>query len=278
MTEPAAFWYDGSLFTGDTAEATSVPLDGVGLRFGATVFTTLRVYHQDLDHPLTQWQGHCDRLRRSLERFDWPLPDWPAVRSGCQHLKAHFPILRVTLFPDGREWITGRSLPPQLAAQQQTGVRCWVAPSDYARSLPMHKTGNYLACYLAQQQAQRHGADEAILTGAQGNWLETATGNLWGWAEGQWWTPTDSQCLPGLMREQLIQTLTNGGQPPNGYVWTPERVEDFEAIAYSNCAVELLPVHTIFSGTTTLEYNPKHASIQALQRQIAKISSAEMGS
>ena len=273
-----ASWYDGSLFMADTASAASVPLDDVGLRFGATVFTTLRVYHQDLDHPLTQWQEHCNRLRRSIEEFGWAPPDWQAVRAGCQHLKAHFLILRVTVFPDGREWIAGRSLPPRLAAQRQTGIRCWVASPDYARSLPTHKTGNYLACYLARQQAQRHGADEAILTGVQGNWLETATGNLWGWAKGQWWTPMSSQCLPGLMRERLIQTLAGSGQLPVGYAWTPERVEGFEAIAYSNCAVELLPVHTIFSGTTTLEYNPKHASIRALQRQIAKMSSAEMGS
>ena len=268
-----AFWYNGSLFAENTADAVSVPLDNAGLRFGATVFTTLRVYDQDLDHPLTQWQGHCDRLRRSMEQFNWALPDWQAIRSGCQHLKARFPILRVTLFPDGREWITGRFLPPQLAAQQQTGICCWVASPDYARSLPTHKTGNYLACYLARQQAQRHGADEAILTSSQGSWLETSTGNLWGWAKGQWWTPMGPQYLPGLMRERLIQLLASNGQPLASHAWTPERVKGFEAIAYSNCAVELLPIHTILNGATTLEYNPKHASIQALQSQIAKLSS-----
>ncbi len=264
-----AFWYDGRFFAEETA---SLPLDNAGLRFGATVFTTLRVYGQDLDHPLTQWQGHCDRLLHSTQQFAWSPPDWQAIRSGCEQLKARCPILRITLFPDGREWITGRSLPPQLAAQQQTGVSCQVASPDYARSLPMHKTGNYLACQLARQQAQRHGADEAILTSPQGDWLETSTGNLWGWAAGQWWTPMGSQCLPGLMRGRLIQLLVSGGQRPVSHAWTPKRVEDFEAIAYSNCAVELVPVHTIFDGATTLEYNPQHASIQALQGQIAKIS------
>lgn len=268
----AAFWYDGVFFAEDTADLAAVPLDNAGLRFGATVFTTLRVYDQDLDHPLTQWQGHCDRLHHSIQHFDWSPPDWPRIRSGCQQLKDRHSILRITLFPDGREWITGRSLPPDLAAQQQTGVRCWVAPPDYARSLPAHKTGNYLACWLARQQAQRHGADEAILSGAQGDWLETSTGNLWGWAEGQWWTPMGSQCLPGLMRGRLIRLLASLGQPLAGKPWTPKTVEGFEAIAYSNCAVELLPVHTIASGTSTLEYNPNHVSIRTLQTHLANIS------
>ena len=46
----------------------------------------------------------------------------------------------------------------------------------------MHKTGNYLACWLAKNAgAKKVGAQEAILTSDQGEWLETSTGNLWGW-------------------------------------------------------------------------------------------------
>ena len=100
----------------------SVPLDNEGLRFGATVFTTLRVYGDSLHHPLTQWQAHCDRLTHSIEQFNWTLPDWSAIYSGCQRLKSGYPILRITIFPNGREWIVGRSLPPQLTQNQQTGV------------------------------------------------------------------------------------------------------------------------------------------------------------
>ncbi len=267
------FWYGGDLFEENALSDTQLfPLDGAGLRFGATVFTTLRVYGENLHYPLTQWQGHCDRLTRSIQQFGWTSPHWPSVYQGCQQLKSRYPILRITLFPDGREWITGRALPPQLTAQQQTGVTCWVAPPDYARSLPAHKTGNYLACWLAQQQAQRHGARDAILTSAQGDWLETTTGNLWGWAKGQWWTPIGNQCLPGLMRTQLIQVLAAAGQSVSCQLWTPEQVMGFEAIAYSNCAVQLLPIHTILNGATTLEYNSQHASIKALQERLADLA------
>lgn len=281
-----AFWYDGDLFddesvaAGDASARQSVsraggqsvsqkvPLDNVGLRFGATVFTTLRVYGGDLNHPFTQWQGHCDRLKQSFQKFGWFAPNWSAIQQGCQQLQRQYPLLRVTLFPDGREWITGRDLPSQLAIQQQQGVACWVAPADYARSLPTHKTGNYLACWLARQQAQTQGAHEAILTNRQGDWLETSTGNLWGWAHGQWWTPRGDQCLPGIMQARLQRLLAAAGQRVSCVAWSNLQLVDFEAIAYSNCAVEFLPIHTILDGTTKLEYNPQHASIKALQKQL----------
>lgn len=280
------FWYSGHLFKENASdEATGAhstplnplpldrpPLDSEGLRFGATVFTTMRVYGKNLNHPLTQWQGHCDRLTQSICAFNWSDPDWSAVYEGCQQLKADYPVLRITLFPDGREWITGRSLPPQLAQQQRRGVVCWVAPPDYARSLPLHKTGNYLACWLARQQAQRHGAREAILTNSQGDWLETTTGNLWGWAEGQWWTPPPDRCLPGLMRERLRQVLAGARQTVRFEPWTADRVERFEAITYSNCVVELLAIHTIMNRATTLEYDPSHPSLSALHRLLAGVS------
>lgn len=263
------FWDNGQVFDGHHL---TVPVDDAGLRFGATVFTTLRVYGHDLHHPLTQWQGHCDRLKTSLQTFGWKTPNWFAVHQGCQQLKRQYPILRITLFPNGREWITGRPLPPALAHHQQAGVACWVAPASYARSLPTHKTGNYLACWLARQQAQQQGAHDAILTNAQGDWLETSTGNLWGWREGQWWTPKGEHCLPGLMQRRLQQLLRENGHPVSCLPWRQWQVTAFDAIAYSNCVVGLLPIHTILNGATKLEYDPQHASIQALQRQLSELA------
>lgn len=269
-----AFWYDGDLLEeSDAAPHSSqqqIPLDNAGLRFGATVFTTLRVYQGDLHHPLTQWQGHCDRLNQSLQQFGWSIPNWTAIYRGCQQLKDDYAVLRVTLFPDGREWITGRPLPPHLTAQQQTGISCWVASPDYARSLPTHKTGNYLACWLARQQAQSQGAHEAILTNPQGEWLETSTGNLWVWAHNQWWTPRNTQCLPGLMQRWLSKKIAAADQQLCYLPLPATQLPNFEAVAYSNCVVGLLPIHTILNGAIKLEYNPQHVSIQMLQSHIAR--------
>ncbi len=267
----APFWYDGRLFDGDDIESAKLPFDTVGLRFGASVFTTLRVHDQDLAHPMTMWQGHCDRLTQSLRYFNWTQPDWTSLYKGAKQLEAHYPVLRLTIFPDGKTWISGRDLPPQLSQQQSEGITGWLAPSEYSRSFPTHKTGNYLACWHARQQTQRYGAQEAILQNGS-EWLETATGNLWGYGQGQWWTPLQKQCLPGLMREYLRSLLNAAGQEVKGVSWTRNVIEGLDAIAYSNCVVGLLPIHTILDRDTKLRYNVQNASLKALQQQLAGLT------
>jgi branched-subunit amino acid aminotransferase/4-amino-4-deoxychorismate lyase len=74
------YWYAGQLVAGDTL---TLSINDPGLLFGATVFTTLRIYENDLDHPWTAWASHCQRLTRSLQAFHWPEPDWARVRQGA---------------------------------------------------------------------------------------------------------------------------------------------------------------------------------------------------
>ena len=258
-----AFWYDGDLVDGRNLE---LAIDDPALIYGATVFTTLRVY-QSLDHPLTQWTEHLNRLRSSLEAFHWLQPDWERTRQGAGLLAEQFPVLRIVIFPDGREWITGRFLPPDLAQRQQTGIVAWVAEAQWQRSLPHHKTGNYLAPWLALQQAQRSGAQEAILTDKTGNWLETSTGNLWGWRNGSWHTPPlAAGILPGILRNQLIHKLKWQNEEVIEKPWNAELIETFAAIAYTNCVIEVIPIHTILRDADSRLYDPAHQSFQKLKR------------
>ncbi|MFK8182199.1 MAG: aminotransferase class IV [Phormidesmis sp.] len=269
--DKALSWHDGQLFNAKL-QPSHPPHDDLALKFGATVFTTLRVHNQNLDHELTQWLAHCDRLAYSIQTFGWTIPDWENIREGCEQLKKNYPILRITVFPDGREWITGRSLPKNLLQKTEKGITGWLAPPTYARSLPTHKTGNYLACWLARNEAYRQGADEAILTNAQGDWLETSTGNLWGWGNGQWWTPLDHRCLSGIMGNTLRKILVKAGQPVNLQSWHAMQPQHFEAIAYSNCVVGILPIHTIIHGNTKLEYDSQHERIKSLQSQVSQLT------
>ena len=254
------FWHNGNLIAGKTLE---LAIDDPGLLYGATVFTTLRVYDGNLEHPKTNWLAHLRRLSSSLQSFDWQMPNWERVRQGAEILKQHYPVLRITIFPDGREWITGRNLPADLTERQKYGIAAWVAErGEWARSrsvasavsLPSNKTGNYLSPWLALQQAQKHGAKEAILVDASGNWLETSTGNLWGWRDGRWWTPpVAAGILPGLMREQLINRLHSQNEKVGEEPWTPDFVAGLEALAYSNSVVEIVPIQTIISSSTAGE-------------------------
>lgn len=258
------YWYNGALI-----ETNRIDLDiqDPGLLYGATVFTTVRVYRKSLDHPLTHWQDHLERLRSSLQAFDWPLPDWNQLRKGAETLALSFPVLRIALFPDAREWIVGRSLPDDLPQIQQKGILGWVADSPrYTRAIADRKTGNYLPAWLAGQTARKKGAREAILVDRSGNWLETATGNLWGWKEDCWYTPAlESGILPGIARAGLLQWLHEHSIPVRENRWTPDFISGLSALAYSNSVVEIVPFDRVLTDSSSLTFDPSHPAIDRLR-------------
>lgn len=260
-------WYNGAPLVGKTLP---IPLDDPALRYGATVFTTLRVYDR-LDHPGTAWAAHCDRLHQSIQTFDWVEPNWARLKQGASLIAQQYPVLRLTLFPDGREWITGRALPNDLAQRQTEGITAWVdAAGDYGRSLPTYKTGNYLGCWLARQTAQRKGAQEAILTHPQNGWLETSTGNLWGWGDGQWHTPPlKAGILPGIARSQIVDFQTAIGSPVNEQPWTPTLISQLTHLFYTNSVVEAAPIRRILRIPTAVDYNPDQTLLQYLRQIVS---------
>ncbi len=257
------YWYDGQLINSGTLE---LAIDDPGLLYGATVFTTLRVYDNSLDSKLTQWGAHCDRLKFSLQHFGWSIPDEGRLRQGAELIMKQFPVLRITIFPDGREWITGRQLPPDLKQKQARGIVASLAIPELQRCLPTHKTGNYLSPWLAKMNAEKLNAQEAILVDPGGNWLETSTGNLWGWGYGCWWTPPlTAGILPGIMRSQIFHWLVSQQQQVREEPWTRELVQGLSAIAYSNSMIEIIPIHTVIHPWGSLKYNSEHSILQLLR-------------
>lgn len=257
------FWYDGNLVSGSTI---TLEISDPGWLYGATVFTTLRVYGNALQHPLTRWKAHQQRLQHSIAIFGWQPPDWQRLYQGALTLIPHYPVLRITLFPDGRELITGRFLPPDLEQRQQQGITAWVAHTpEFRRSLPNHKTGNYLGAWLALQSAQAQHAQEAILVDDCGTWLETSTGNLWGWKSGCWWTPPLGGILPGIGRSHLIEFLRRQNQTVIEQPWTSEFPPTLETLAYTNSVVELIPIHTVICASRQLLYSTHHPSLAILR-------------
>jgi 4-amino-4-deoxychorismate lyase len=252
------YWY-----CGESIESPTIALDisDPGLLYGATVFTTLRTDALDI------YELHCDRLRLSIEDLGWYQPNWARVRSGVQFLSSVFPVLRITIFPDGKELITGRALPPNLATWQTEGVTVMIADSKFTRSLPQHKTGNYLAPWLALQQARNSNIQEAIITNDRGDWLETTTGNLWGYRDDCWYTPPLSAgILPGIARSQIIDRLKQANKPLAEIEWTAEWVKDLDSIGYSNSVIHLIPINTVLTPVGKLEYGARHPSIKWLAR------------
>jgi 4-amino-4-deoxychorismate lyase len=249
------YWYCGESIDSQTI---ALNISDPGLLYGATVFTTLRT-DSGLDPLGDSIDLHYDRLRSSIEDLGWIQPDWLRVRSGVDRLVQLFPVLRITIFPDGRELITGRELPPNLATWQTAGVTAIIADRKFTRSLPQHKTGNYLAPWLALQRARNQNIQEAILTDERGNWLETTTGNLWGYCNGCWYTPPlTAGILPGIARSQIMNLLQRENKLVVEIDWDPEWVKELDSIGYSNSVIHLIPINTVLTPVGTLEYEAKN--------------------
>ncbi|MEM7757863.1 MAG: aminotransferase class IV [Cyanobacteria bacterium P01_A01_bin.40] len=248
------FWYDGQQID---SEKIVININDPGLCFGATVFSTMRVYEKSLAHPLTSWQAHCDRLKTTIQAFNWQQPNWQQLQQGAELLATKFSVLRLTIFDNGREWIKGRSLPIDLHQRQREGITAWVAQdSRYTRELPQYKTGNYLAAYLARNQALSLDTQEAILIDTQGNWLETSTGNLWGWKQGCWYTPhLDSGILPGIARSRWQQFFQAHEYEVRENIWTADFVQSLESLAYSNCVIDFVPIKTVIDAENQTNYS-----------------------
>ncbi len=239
------YWWTGQLHFGNTLE---LSLDDPAFLYGATVFTTLRVYQQNPRQPLTALEAHLKRLEIQVDALGWKAPSWEQVNLAVHTLAPNYPVLRITLFPDGRELVTGRALPLDLAQKQQTGVV--LLAIEGGRSWPHLKTGNYLVSFQAWKQAEAHGAQEAILM-EEGTWLETSRGNLWAWDGSQYLTPPEEGCLAGIFRQQLLSALASLAIPHAVVPFTPERQRSFQAVGYSNSVVELLPVRGIIEAESS---------------------------
>jgi 4-amino-4-deoxychorismate lyase len=258
------YWYAGAWCVGDQI---SLSVTEPGFLFGATIFTTLRVVNHRLDHPNSHWRRHGNRLRQTIAHLGWTEPNWLRVAAGATRVAMDYPVVRITLFSDGRELILGRPLPQDLAQKQQQGVAAWVAEDPlFQRPLADFKTGNYLGAWQALQRAIAQGAGEAILINTEGDWLETATGNLWGFAAGRWYTPPIGGILPGVMRSHLLGLLQQCGETVREQPWNGELLQRFEAIAYSNSVVGVIPLTKILGTHDIYPSKADHPEIRRLQK------------
>jgi len=96
---------------------------------------------------------------------------------------------------------------PELRPVQLT-VQRW--PS--APPLAGHKTLARLAWDLARERAQEKGNDDVLLIDSEDNLLETSVANVWVLKDGVVRTPrAPDRCLPGVMREWLLEHLSPAG-------------------------------------------------------------------
>jgi branched-subunit amino acid aminotransferase/4-amino-4-deoxychorismate lyase len=246
--------------------------DDEGVLRGRAVFETLRVYDGT---PFRQAE-HLARLAASASRVDLPKPDaaaFAAAAADAISASGERDLVLRFLWTAGREgaaspagFALASSLPPGLEELRARGLR--VAVIEWAPgALAGAKSTSYAANMGAQAEAQRRGADDALLVDPSGVVLEAPTANVW-WRDGErLLTPTLEQpILAGITRAVLVELAPSAGYEVEEGVFSLERLAAADEVFLSSSVREVMAV-TAIDGAPVGSGAPGPAA-QALERAL----------
>jgi len=108
---------------------------------------------------------------------------------------------------------------------------------------PAVKTGNYLNNILAKMEAQKIGAEDAIMVNPWGQLTEATTSNIFFVKNGCIHTPeTDCGILSGITREKIIQLAHENGIAIEEGKWLGDELINVDEIFLSGTVKKIMPV------------------------------------
>jgi branched-chain amino acid aminotransferase len=143
-----------------------------------------------------------------------------------------------------------RWAPPLGEDGQKNGVRAVV--SSLIRGHPNHAmskakiVGGYVNSVLAQREAQRVGAQEAILLDSEGRVAEGTADNIFIVYQGTLMTPSlDSPILAGITRDSVLTLAREAGMPIVERAFTRDMLYTASEVFLTGTAIEMTPVREI---------------------------------
>jgi branched-chain amino acid aminotransferase len=219
----------------DAAEPVFGASDEALLR-GAAAFETVRVHG---GRPF-RLDAHLERLSATAERLGLPAPTG-AGRVAAEAIAAAGGgdlVLRVFRTSDLLV-ATVAELPADLEALRARGLRLAAVTVRLDARLAGLKTTSYATNVAARIEAERRGADDALLVDEDGTVLESAMANVW-WADADGLiTPApELGILPGVTRDALLGLA---GDVEQG-AYPLARLLDAEEAFTSSAVREVMPV------------------------------------
>lgn len=262
-------------------------LENRGLRLGDGLFETLRVQSgRALYVP-----EHLARLHRGMAALGLELPQElssQALPGLLRELIAQNALeagakLRVTVWRTGGEGsyrpsgqkvaflIEGSALlmnaytigrDQRLVLSSDVRIHPW--------ALSGHKTLSALPYVQAAREAERHGADDALLMTVDGHVAEVGRANLFAVIAGRLVTPPLSTgALDGVMRRVLMQAAAKRKLPIVEQHLSLDNVLSAEALFTTNVVSGILPVRYLdVPGADGRSYDPAHPLIETAFRAI----------
>ncbi|MBX0288587.1 aminotransferase class IV [Halomicroarcula sp. F28] len=245
------------------ASEATVSVQDRGFKYGDAVFETLRAY----DGQPFEWDRHVARLHRSCELLGFEpgysdefLHSKTLETLAANDLSEAYIRLSVT-----RGIHSGKLSPPsdpeqtlviivsELPRGGTEGHPVWDGPAsveivDTARvaddAIPAAaKTHNYLNGILARCES---GADETVMTDANGRLSEGATSNLIFSRDGRLHTPTlDGPVLPGITRAVVKELAAQLGIEIEVGSYTPADLRAADGACLTNTTWEIRPIEKV---------------------------------
>jgi 4-amino-4-deoxychorismate lyase len=265
------------------------PLD-LALVRGDAVFEALRVY---AGRPF-RLDAHLDRLARSAEAIDLPLPgDLEDLATRAVAAAGGGDAVLRLICTRGREgsgeggpaaFAICTDIPGSLEEERRRGLRLVLlttATDPLVRAaapwlLPGVKTISYAVNMAAQRAARARGADDAVLVGLGGELLEAPTANLW-WRTGHTLhTPSlDLGVLAGITRTVLRELAPGLGLKVLEGVFTAEDLAAADEAFLSSSTREIMPVVEVDGAPVAdARPGPAAADLQAALRRLATTAPA----
>ena len=129
--------------------------------------------------------------------------------------------------------VAGRGLRLITARTRRNDPRCLPSRIHHA---------NLLNNILARLEAERAGADDAIMLDVEGFVAETNSMNLFFVKAGRLVTPTDDHCLPGITRAAVLQLAPRAGVAAESRRTTIEELRAADEVFCTGTMSELVPV------------------------------------
>lgn len=227
------------------------------LHYGYGVFEGIRSYKTvNGETKIFKATEHYDRLKKSAATLNLPYT-W----SSEELIEATYEVLRrnelqdayirpVVYAPANMSFIPNKESYIMIAVWKMApflGEKLLrVMTSSYQRPNPkayhIHAkaTGHYINSVLASQEAKAKGYDEALLEDMDGYVAEGPGANLFFEKNGELFTPSLGNILPGITRATVLELCNELDIPVTEKLFTTEELKKADAVFYCGTAAEVI--------------------------------------
>jgi len=256
-------WFDGRFV--DYEKATVHVLTH-SLQYGSGIFEGIRAYSTEKGPAIFRLKDHIDRFFNSATIYSIKLPFSKseisnAIVETLRKNKLDESYIRPFAFYNDANIgldVTGKKVSVIVATvplktyfkNKDKGISCKISSWHRINSLilpPLAKaSGNYINSIIASLEAKASGADEAILTSAQGYVAEGAAENIFMVKDDLLITPPrEADILLGITRDSIIKIAENLGIEVIERNIHKEELYTCDELFFAGTAAEITPITSV---------------------------------